>query len=292
VRYGERHVIKASKKGGTEDEVISSFGAEWNRFDQRDGIAPAELARYFHKYFGLALKTHPLKQNSRIVDYGAGSGRWAHFFVRSNYQVDMIEPSSSAELLLTRYHEFPSASVFRRTILDHYAPEAYDFSYSLGVLHHTLCLEDSLARIVVNSKKGGVVLLYLYYELDFRASPVKYVVLASVTFCRWIISRLPTRAKFLVCDLIALLIYLPLAKIHKLSRKIGLGRVMDIILPLGFYSDSSIYTLRTDSLDRFGTSIERRFSKEKIVNLMESAGLSDITFSSESPYWTVFGVKK
>ena len=49
--------------------------------------------------------------------------------------------------------------------------------------------------------------------------------------------------------------------------------------------------MRTDALDRFGTSLERRFTKKKIEQMMKEAGLKDIKFSENAPFWVAVGFK-
>ena len=59
-----------------------------------------------------------------------------------------------------------------------------------------------------------------------------------------------------------------------------------------FYKDKSFYTMRTDSLDRFGTRIEKRFSKKEIESMLLEAGFNKIKFSDKIPYWIAIGYKK
>jgi hypothetical protein len=49
--------------------------------------------------------------------------------------------------------------------------------------------------------------------------------------------------------------------------------------------------MRTDALDRFGTRLEQRFTKQQIARMMESAGLENIQFSEKVPYWCALGIK-
>ena len=50
--------------------------------------------------------------------------------------------------------------------------------------------------------------------------------------------------------------------------------------------------MRTDALDRFGTRLEKRFTKNQISKMMEEAGLENILFSDLKPYWHVVGYKE
>ena len=63
-------------------------------------------------------------------------------------------------------------------------------------------------------------------------------------------------------------------------------------LPISSYRFSSLYTMKTDALDRFGTKLEQRFTKDEINEMMLSAGLINIKFSDKIPYWVAVGEKK
>jgi hypothetical protein len=49
--------------------------------------------------------------------------------------------------------------------------------------------------------------------------------------------------------------------------------------------------MRTDSLDRFGTKLEKRYTKESMELLMSKCGLEDIKFSETEPFWVAVGIK-
>jgi hypothetical protein len=49
--------------------------------------------------------------------------------------------------------------------------------------------------------------------------------------------------------------------------------------------------MRTDALDRFGTRLEKRFTREEIKKMLESVGLTGIRFSDSAPYWVCAAVK-
>jgi hypothetical protein len=49
--------------------------------------------------------------------------------------------------------------------------------------------------------------------------------------------------------------------------------------------------MRTDALDRFGTQLEQRFSRAEVESMLKKAGLVDIKFSNQIPYWCAVGFK-
>jgi hypothetical protein len=42
--------------------------------------------------------------------------------------------------------------------------------------------------------------------------------------------------------------------------------------------------MRTDSLDRFGTKLENRYSQVEIKEMLEKSGFKDIKFSDRMPF--------
>ena len=62
-------------------------------------------------------------------------------------------------------------------------------------------------------------------------------------------------------------------------------------IPLSNYRNRSFYTMRTDALDRFGTKLEKRFSRDQIMVMMEKAGLERIRFSAVEPFWCAVGYR-
>ena len=54
---------------------------------------------------------------------------------------------------------------------------------------------------------------------------------------------------------------------------------------LSDYKNKPFYFMRTDALDRFGTQLEKRFSKDEIQTMLQEAGFQDIRFSKNMPFW-------
>jgi hypothetical protein len=49
--------------------------------------------------------------------------------------------------------------------------------------------------------------------------------------------------------------------------------------------------MRNDAMDRFATRLEHRFTRAEVETMMKNAGLRDIRFSSDIPFWTVIGYR-
>ena len=220
---------------------------------------------------------------------GCGSGRWANIAAPLVGELNCIDPSQEAldvaKKMLSKHENiiFLHANANNHNLL----PASQDFGYSLGVLHHIPDTNKALQASVKLLKQGAPFLLYLYYRFDNR--PLWFQLIWRMSnILRKIISQMPDLIKVFMTDLIAILIYFPLARLSKFIELIGLNPMG---LPLSFYRNSSFYTMRTDSRDRFGTPLEQRFTQKEISQMMLDAGLVDIQFSDNEPYWVAVGTK-
>ena len=247
---------------------------------------------YFVQVSGQNLGVWELIDKSKSVgiDIGCGSGRWGYFISEKTNKLILLDASASALEVAKKNLEkknnvsFLNQSVGEIEILDN----SIDFAYSLGVLHHIPDISNGLKEINRIIKPGSPLLLYLYYNFDNK--PFYYKMIWMVTNpLRFIISRLPFKVKFLISQIIAFFIYFPLARLSKLLKKIGLNTEN---FPMNQYQDLSLYVMRTDALDRFGTRIEKRFSRKQIQKILEESNFENIKFSEDAPYWCCVGYKK
>ncbi|MCF8140915.1 MAG: hypothetical protein K9J75_07435 [Cyanobium usitatum Tobar12.5m-G36] len=102
-----------------------------------------------------------------------------------------------------------------------------------------------------------------------------------------LIRRLPPRPKQLVTDLIALTVYWPLSRLASPAESAGLSLAP---FPLPNYRLCSLYTLRTDARDRFGTP-RAAVTHSQVREMCSAAGLVNLRFSPRAPYWCVVGFK-
>jgi ubiquinone/menaquinone biosynthesis C-methylase UbiE len=270
-----------------DQNVVNDFGSEWGRFDQTD-LTYDELLDMFNAYFSI-FPWNSLKKNAVGFDLGCGSGRWAKLVAPKVGQLHCIDPSSEALNVAKQNLDGEKNCIFHQAGVDQIPleDESVDFGYSLGVLHHIPDTTAGIKSCVRKLKPVAPFLVYLYYRFDNR--PGWFRLLWQVSnLGRNVISRLPYRIKHFVTDVIALLIYLPLSRFSRLLELLGVNIEA---APLSYYRNRGFYVLRTDALDRFGTKLEKRYTKAEIVKMMENAGLERITFSDKAPYWCAVGYK-
>jgi len=270
-----------------DEAVIEGFGDEWSRFTQST-LSYSERQRVFDQYFNI-FPWRVIDSHSRGADFGCGSGRWACVVAPRVGHLVCLDPSPDAlkvakeNLTADTNVEFILGDVQSNPIPN----DSLDFGYSLGVLHHVPDTQDALRSCVMRLKEGAPFLLYLYYAFDNRPFWFRGLWRFS-DWMRRFVSRMPYQLRYAVSQFIAFLVYWPLARFAKLVESTGPNASS---LPLFFYRDRSFYVMRTDALDRFGTRLEQRFTRQQIRAMMELAGLEKVTFSEQEPYWCAVGYK-
>lgn len=274
-----------------DQKVIDGFGHEWSSFDYSASQSSEALDLQFSAYCAPINLLMFDKSSAIAGDFGAGSGRWSSRLLDNFSKVYALEPSDGAYKVLER--KFKSESrviILKETVGGNSIPDAsLDLGMSLGVLHHipdtSLAIKDVSKKI----KPGGYFLCYLYYKLEGK--PLFYqIIFRAVDIARRVISRLPQSMKALTSKVIAAVIYWPLARLSRVLGKIGMNTSN---IPLHHYAEMPFMMLANDALDRFGTSLEQRFNKEEITEMLEKSGfdLTTLVFSENEPFWT-FAVQK
>ena len=286
--FNSMGINKITKSSNNMDaETVASFGDEWSRYDQ-SSMSYSEASEIFMEYFSI-FPWDMLPSNPVGFDMGCGSGRWAKFVAPKVGRLNCIDPSSALDIARRNLIDFKNVEYIKASVSESGIPiNSQDFGYSLGVLHHVPDTESAINSCVSILKSGAPLLVYLYYAFDNRGWVYRLLWRAS-DLVRRIICKLPSRFKHLVTDVIAAIVYFPLARLSLLLDKVGINAVS---IPLFFYRKHSFYTMRTDSRDRFGTPLEQRFTKQQIKSYMERSGLIDIKFSDNAPYWCAVGIKK
>jgi ubiquinone/menaquinone biosynthesis C-methylase UbiE len=269
-----------------EISVVESFGEEWKKFQD---FQEDDLKRTAAEYFDI-LDDTILTKNSYCLDAGCGTGRYTKVLADRVGFFEAVDPSEAifaADNLLknTKNVRITKASIEKLPFPDN----TFDFVMSIGVLHHIPDTQKAMQNCVDKVKKGGYFYIYLYYSLDNKNMYYKWLFNISALF-RGVICKLPSVPKKIVCDILAIIFYMPFVILGQLFAKLGFHELAKNI-PLSYYQNKSFYIIRNDALDRFGTSLEHRFSKAEIENMMTKCGLIDIIFSNKTPYWHAVGKK-
>jgi ubiquinone/menaquinone biosynthesis C-methylase UbiE len=273
-----------------DTNVAAGFGHEWSTFRQSESEfslidREAIFQSYFHIFPWSELPPDPVG-----IDVGCGSGRWSVMVAPRVGHLHLLDASADA-LAVARQNlsdatnvSFHLASVGNIPLDDN----SLDFAFSLGVLHHVPDTATAIRAIATKLKVGAPFLVYLYYALDNRPWWYRAIWRFSNIF-RVIVSRLPPTARLFISQIIAAVVYWPLARFASIVERAGFSPAA---IPLESYRDRAFYVMRTDAYDRFCTRLEQRFTRGQIEQMLIGAGFDGIRFSDTVPYWCAVGKKR
>lgn len=269
-------------------DTIDTFSKEWVLFDQ-SGLPDAELQGIFAQYFR-DFPWQAVGENAVGMDVGCGTGRWAKYVAPKVGKLHCIDASSSAvEVARGKLAQYRNCDFQVASIADLPVPDvSMDFAYCLGVLHYIPDPATGLKALTTKLKPGAPLLLYVYYALDDRALWFR-AIWAVQDRMRRVIAAAPFLVRYVVSQTIAAAVYYPLARASRLAEDLGMN-VKNI--PLSAYRRRSFYTMRTDSLNRFGNHMEHRFTRQAVLQMMEVAGLERVRISDGPVRWVAIGFKR
>ena len=268
-------------------KTVEGFGREWSSFDQ-NGLSDKDKSKIFDDYFHV-FPWDKLSSNAVGIDVGCGSGRWAQVVATRVGHLHLVDASQDAlQISKNNLSLAGNCSFYLASVGDiPFSDNSLDFAYSLGVLHHVPNTEDAIRAVAKKLKQGSPFLVYLYYAFDNR--PIWFRMVWGISdVMRRFICRMPYILRLPLCQLIAAIIYFPFARVAQLLDS---GEVMLRSWPLAYYRDKSFYVMLTDALDRFGTRLEKRFSKQEIKMMLENSGFNNIHFSDKQPFWWAVGIR-
>ena len=266
--------------------VVKAFGEEWKKFSVHQEDSVIELRK---EYFDIIDETM-VNKDTYMIDIGCGSGRWTEYFIDKAGFIEAIDPSDAIMVADKMVGQKSNVRLTKASVdTIPWEDETFDFGMSIGVLHHIPDTKQALISCVKKIKSGGYFYVYLYYRFDNRGILFKSIFHFS-NLLRWVISRMPQRLKKITCDILATLVYWPLAKLTALFYKLKWNKLARR-LPLAAYYNKPYYNMRNDCLDRFGTKLEQRFLRSEIEEMMKDAGLTDIKFGETAAFWHAVGRK-
>lgn len=128
---------------------------EDNRLEQKHGsVEFLTTMRYIKRY---------IKAEDRVLEIGAGTGRYSHVLARQGYAVDAVElVEHNIEIFRKNTQSMENITVTQGNALDlsAFSDDEYDITLLLGPLYHFYTKEDkrqALQEAIRVTKPGGIV---------------------------------------------------------------------------------------------------------------------------------------
>jgi ubiquinone/menaquinone biosynthesis C-methylase UbiE len=266
-----------------DPRVTTGFGHEWATFRQgEEDLSASDRVSMFNCYFHI-FPWEKLSSASIGLDAGCGSGRWSMLVAPRVGHLHLLDASAEAlDVARSNLEQATNVTFHLASLGDIPLPAgSLDFAFSLGVLHHMPDTRRAIREIASKLRGGAPFLVYLYYAFDNRPAWFRGLWRLS-NLARIVISRLPATLRLIVSQIIAATVYWPLAHVALLAERLGFATTS---IPLEWYRHYSFYVMRTDAYDRFCTSLEQRFTRRQIEQMLLDGGFCEIRFSEQAPFW-------
>ena len=266
----EYPMLKGVLRFVDEQNYAGSFGFQWKLYarTQMDDAVSRRSEQAFIRRTGFRPEDLAGKL---VLDVGCGMGRFAEIATRWGAHVVGIDLSLACEVaaknLSERNAAFFQADVFKLP----FAPQSFDYIYSIGVLHHTPNCEQAFKSLPRLLKPGGRIAIWLYsaYNPWYRMSDVY----------RKLTRRMKPETLHPLCNAV-----IPLYGIHKILKRIPLvgkktSSVLAWALPMSHDPDPEWRVL--DTFDWYSPWYQSKHTYEEVFRWFESCGLEDLRVIGE-----------
>lgn len=263
-------------------ETAENFGWQWTHFTQED-------ERYADQFLGWLQPVRPEFFEGKIVLEG-GCGKGRHTQLASDWgakEIVGIDLSDAVESAFRVAKDLPNAHIVQADIFRLPFKKAFDFAFSVGVLHHTPDPKKAFLSLCSKVKEGGHVSAWVYGE-ENNEWIVNYVDPVRTGFTSRIsqpllyqLSKLPTLGVYAASKLI----YKPANKLApKAAGKLFYNTYLNKLSEFGWREQHNIV------FDHLVAPTAFYVPREDFEKWWEEAGAEDveITWHNENS-WCGFG---
>jgi SAM-dependent methyltransferase len=268
-------IVRGVPRFVPEQGYTDSFGLQWNRFrrTQLDSHSGAPISRdRFYRFTGWRPEQ---LAGARVLDVGAGAGRFAEVALDAGATVVAVDASSAVEACRANLQGRAGLDVVQGDIYAlPFQPGSFDFVYCLGVLQHTPDVGRAFAALPPMLRSGGHLAIDLYPKLWRNLVWPKY----------WL--RPLTRR--IAPDRLFRLVQRAVPRLLPLSRAVGrlpaVGRQLRRLVPVADYSgvlplsDAQLETWAVlDTFDMLAPAYDQPQSVATVHRWFEQAGLAEVS---------------
>lgn len=151
-RFANLEEVESDKRA-----TASGFGWQWQHFTQED-------TRYAEQFLGwIAPVTEKFFRGKVVLEGGCGKGRHTQLAARWGAQeVIGIDLSAAVETAYVATRELPNAHIIQADIYHLPLVRAFDYAFSVGVLHHLPHPQAGFESLASKVKAGGRLSAWVY----------------------------------------------------------------------------------------------------------------------------------
>jgi SAM-dependent methyltransferase len=230
---------------------VASFSRQWNRYDV---MRPEEDEAVFRSKTGVGPRD---LKGQLVLDAGCGGGRYSALLGRAGARVIGVDLSDAVEKARAITAESPDVLIAQADLNDlPLAEGAFDFVFSIGVLHHGPDPRGAFAQIARRVRPGGRLAVWLYRR---NTPPQEWTNKAL----RLVTTRLPERVVEGLCAGLGVLGGVPVV-----------NRTLNKVVNFSAHPD---WTLRVcDNFDWYSPRYQSHHTLDELRRWFEEEGFHDL----------------
>jgi 2-polyprenyl-3-methyl-5-hydroxy-6-metoxy-1,4-benzoquinol methylase len=243
-----------------------NFGFEWQLHcrTQLDNEGSRESESAFRDKTGF---TPQELKGKLVLDVGCGMGRFAEVATRWGAQVIGIDLSAAAAVAVRNLRDRSFTALQADVFALPFAPESFDYIYSIGVLHHTPDCAKAVKALPQYLVPGGSLAVWLYsgYNKWYRFSDIY----------RKITTRMSPRALHRLLRVVVPFFYglnRGFERIPLLGRP--LAGLLHHLFPVNRHPNSEWRLL--DTFDWYSPKYQSKHTYEEVFPWFESCGMEEL----------------
>lgn len=270
------------------EEYVSSFGFEWNRFsstqlDHAEAVKEEAISKdaegqvqyqtfstrkgreSYDTFYHKTGFTEEELEGKRVLDAGCGTGRFADVASAAGAEVFACDLSLAVEACQRNFGQRDNIHVLQADIFKlPFAPGSFDLIYSLGVLHHTPDTREAFLSLVPLLKPGGKIVIWVYDKQEWSGLLPPYY-LVSDFLRRWT-SQWEAERLLRFCRV--------RARLHRLTRIPLLGIFFERLWPGSVHPEYEWRVL--DTFDWYSPKYQWKHTREEVEGWFREVGLTEI----------------
>jgi SAM-dependent methyltransferase/uncharacterized protein YbaR (Trm112 family) len=256
----------ASEIDDRQVRTAQSFGYEWTRFPEMYAEWEQSFLNYMHPH------GPEFFRDKKVLDAGCGNGRFAHYAGKYGAEVWAIDLGPAVEVARINTEHAGKVQVLQADLhRPPFAPESFDFIYSIGVLHHLPDPEAAFQNLLRYLKPRGEIQIYLYWRPE--GQPIKRALLSVVAATRMITTRLPHGAVYALAFPAAVAAFAFFVWPYRIIKTIPGLKAIAEKFPMKQYASFPFRVCVNDQLDRFSAPIENRYTRQDVNDWLNRAQL-------------------
>lgn len=291
-RYRDRlgtglHVETERRPAQRFDVLVSktqeSFGYQWTTFSEM-------VCDFRDNFWNYLYPATPDSFRGKLgLDAGCGFGRHIYHAASCGAEMVGVDLSRAIDATYQNTKQFPNVHLVQADIYAlPFAPDTFDFVYSVGVLHHLPDPARGVRALAGLLKPNGSLSLWLY-------SSTRRVSNFFLEIVRILTTRLPHSLVNGLSFLGAVVDRFGLILPYTVMKRVPLiGQAVEKLTPprIKLYSHYPFQVLHADWFDRLAAPIRYYYSEPEVRGILEQAGIVEIKTSCTGYYgWRGCGVR-